>query len=181
MAIDACGNIIGIDARNNCIRYINFTTKTVSTLAGCGTAGYADGEGSQAKFNFPIGLAVDDKGNILVADQYNHCIRCIRGYADGGVVTVSTLAGVPGKPGRADGEAKKAKFHSPNCVLVDRLSGDILVVDNGGDRVRRLCQGSVTTFNCDPKPKRFAIAGGVAQGLRTFVVACGIRICQISY
>eukprot|EP00959_Pyramimonas_sp_CCMP1952_P274697 5742410-Pyramimonas_sp.AAC.2 len=50
----------------------------VSTLAGtAGTLGYRDGEGSNALFSEPNGVAVDRAGNVIVADSCNNCIRKI--------------------------------------------------------------------------------------------------------
>jgi len=51
----------------------------VSTLAGSNAAGYADGIGAAAKFNWLTGVAVDSAGNVYVADFGNHSIRRITG------------------------------------------------------------------------------------------------------
>ncbi|VDA99457.1 hypothetical protein S1OALGB6SA_525, partial [Olavius algarvensis spirochete endosymbiont] len=51
--------------------------RVVSTLAGTGTRGHADGTGTEAQFNLPYGVAVDAFGNVYVADAHNHCIRKI--------------------------------------------------------------------------------------------------------
>jgi hypothetical protein len=48
----------------------------VSTLAGNGTAGYADGRGELAQFNYPHGVALDNKNNVYVADYSNHRYVC---------------------------------------------------------------------------------------------------------
>ena len=49
----------------------------VSTVAGSGSSGYADGVGTSATFNYPIDIAVDSTGNLFVADYDNHIIRRI--------------------------------------------------------------------------------------------------------
>ena len=93
----------------------------VSTLAGSGTSGYADGTGTSAQFYYPIGVAVDGAGNVYVADRYNHRIRKI---TTSGVV--STLAG--STSGYTDGTGTSAQFNYPSGVAVDG-AGNVYVAD----------------------------------------------------
>ena len=67
VAVDGAGNVYVADESNHRIRKIT-TSGVVSTLAGS-TSGYTDGTGTSAKFNYPIGVAVDGAGNVYVADQ----------------------------------------------------------------------------------------------------------------
>ena len=113
----------------------------VSTLAGSGAMGSADGERLAAQFNEPCALALLPDGSVIVADAGNHCVRLIA--ADGG--GVSTLAGRAGGRGFADGPAAEARFHSPTG-LVCCTDGSIFVADCGNKRVRRIKDGTVTTF-----------------------------------
>ena len=76
VAIDAVGNVYVADRNNYKIRIIT-PTGEVSTLAGSGSAGNADGLGTAASFNQPIGIAIDATGYIYVADVSNHKIRQI--------------------------------------------------------------------------------------------------------
>ena len=63
----------------------------VTTIAGTGVAGFLDGPGASAQFNFPRGVAVDGAGNVFVADRANNRIR--RVDPSGNVTTVAVNAG----------------------------------------------------------------------------------------
>jgi sugar lactone lactonase YvrE len=76
VAVDTKGNVYVADFSNNRIRKVT-PTGVVTTLAGTGDFDYADGIGSIAKFRFPTGIAVDDNGNIFVADHKNNMVRKI--------------------------------------------------------------------------------------------------------
>ena len=87
LAIDKEGNALLVDAHNHCIRKIS-PEGVVTTLAGSGEEGYADGTGAAASFAYPRGVIVDSEGDVIVADTDNQRIRKISAE---GVVT--TLAG----------------------------------------------------------------------------------------
>ena len=74
--IDPSGNLYGTDVTNNKVRMIT-PGGTVSTVAGTGAVGAQDGNSAIATFNSPIGLAVDNSGNLIVCDAGNHKIRKI--------------------------------------------------------------------------------------------------------
>ncbi|MFM8395321.1 MAG: hypothetical protein ACKOB4_15515, partial [Acidobacteriota bacterium] len=97
----------------------------VTTLAGIITAGYADGVGVSARFNGPLGIAVDKNDNVIVADFRNARIRRIT--PDG---NVSTIAG--SGTGFVDGVGIYARFNSPTGVAVNR-DGNIIVADYGNN------------------------------------------------
>jgi sugar lactone lactonase YvrE len=124
------GNLYVADANNNRIREIVIASGAVTTLAGDGTEGYADGTGTAAKFNGPWDVAADGTGNLYVADYGNYCIRKIV-IATG---EVTTLAG-DSTQGDADGPVSTAKFNGPAGIAVDG-SGNIYVVD--GQRIRMI-------------------------------------------
>jgi sugar lactone lactonase YvrE len=132
VAVDGSGNLYVADSRNYRIRKIT-PAGEVTTLAGSGASGFADGTGDEAQFNLPYGVALDSTGNDLyVADSGNHRIRKI--VVATGVVT--TLAG-NGANGPADGTGTKARFSSPYGVAVDG-SGNIYVADTNNHRIRKI-------------------------------------------
>ncbi|MFZ6644917.1 gluconolaconase [Undibacterium sp. TJN25] len=139
LAIDGAGNLYVADTGNNAIRKIS-AQGMVTTLAGDGKAGYRDGPAAQAQFNGPIGVAVDGKGNVYVADTYNDRLRLIT--ADG---QVKTLAGGDA-PGYQDGPAMAALFDTPCAVAVDS-KGRIYIADTKNNAIRMLgSDGQVTTL-----------------------------------
>ena len=132
VACDGSGNVYVADTNNNRIRRIVAATGVVSTLAGSGAYGFADGLGAAAQFASPTGVACDGSGNVFVADQNNHRIRGI--VAATGVV--STFAGT-GTQGFADGTGIGAQFNRPQGVACD-ASGTVYVADTGNHRIRVL-------------------------------------------
>jgi sugar lactone lactonase YvrE/murein DD-endopeptidase MepM/ murein hydrolase activator NlpD len=154
IALDAAGVLYVADTGNHAVRRIT-PDGMVSTLAGDGTAGDADG--ATARFNGPVGVAVDGSGRVIVADTYNDRIRAIA--RDG---TVSTIAGGLA-PGPDDGMATDARFDTPCGVSVD-ASGNIHVADTGNGAVRRIDpDGAVTTraYEADGVPMRpIAVVSG---------------------
>ncbi len=85
------------------------------TLAGSASSyGSTDGTGSAARFYYPSAVATDNAGNVYVADSLNHTIRKV---TPGGVV--STLAGLAGSSGSADGTGSAARFNDPFGVATD--------------------------------------------------------------
>jgi sugar lactone lactonase YvrE len=136
----------------------------VSTVAG-GQRGFADGAGTEARFDTPSALAIDAAGHLYVADTGNNAIR--RVTPDG---VVSTVAGT-GVAGYRDGPAARAQFNGPIGVAVDR-AGRIVVADTYNDRIRAIdSDGTVSTLAGSGHPgladgrgaeARFASPGGVA-------------------
>ena len=122
----------------------------VRVLAGAGAlrqdgrpaavAGYRDGPVADALFNGPLDLAVDSKGNVIVADSGNRRIRRITPQG-----LVETVAG-SGEEGSADGPAAKATFRTPVSVAVGP-DGTIFVADSEAYVVRAIMpNGDVRTL-----------------------------------
>ena len=88
-------------------------TATVSTFAGSGVAGSADGTGSFATFTFPYGIAVDASGSIYIGDTGNNKIRKITSTG-----VVSTFTGT-GTGSSVDGISSVASFSSPMGLAIN--------------------------------------------------------------
>ncbi|WP_198674074.1 putative Ig domain-containing protein [Chitinophaga alhagiae] len=138
IAVDAAGNVYVADRMNHVIRKIT-PSGVVSTFAGSGMAGSADGVGTAASFREPAGVAIDTAGNLYVSDMKNHTVRKITPAQ-----VVSTLAGVVGVLGFADGNGSSAKFNYPFGVAVD-MSGNIYVADRYNHRIRKVTSGGVVS------------------------------------
>lgn len=139
MTVDASGNIYVADTTNCTIRKIT-PAGVVTTLAGSpGTIGSADGTGSAATFRTPGAVAVDSAGNIYVADSGNYTIRKI---TSAGVVT--TLAGLAGTAGVADGTGTAVLFSTPTGLAIDS-SGNLYVPDPINYAIRKVTPAGVVT------------------------------------
>ncbi len=142
VAVDSSGNVIVADHYNHRIRKVT-PGGVVTTLAGSSGGAFADGTGAGASFYFPLGVAVDSSGNVIVADQSNHRIRKV---TPGGVVT--TLAGdgfgAPNAGRWVDGTGAGASFNYPYGVAVDS-SGNVIVADTANQRIRKVTPGGVVT------------------------------------
>jgi hypothetical protein len=142
VAVLSDGNIVVADTGNHRIRLVTYPGGVVTTLAGSGSAAFADGTGTAASFWTPTGVAVLSDGNIVVADAINNRIRLVT--YPGGVVT--TLAG-SSSAAFANGTGAAASFNYPYGVAV-LSNGNIVVADSTNQRIRYVTYpaGAVTTL-----------------------------------
>jgi hypothetical protein len=135
------GNIYVADSSNHVIRKIT-PEGVVTTIAGsAGAFGSADGVGSVARFNSPVGLAWgNNSGLIYISDSGNHTIRYLN-PVNGAVVTLTGLAGATGF---TDGSFSSARFNTPLGLAIDSGETALWVADRNNNTVRRL-SGTVTT------------------------------------
>ncbi|MGP8217308.1 MAG: T9SS type A sorting domain-containing protein [Bacteroidia bacterium] len=156
LVTDGNGNLFVADYNNNGIRRIIISSATVSTLAGIGTSGSANGTGTAAKFDYPTGVATDGT-NVYVADASNNEIRQI--VITSGVVT--TLAGST-TSGTTNGTGAAASFTEPTGVVCDG-SGNLYIAEYGYNEIRKIIITSalVSTYASYPS------GGGNANGVGT--------------
>ncbi len=139
VATDGLGNVYVADAGNHVIRKVT-SNGVVTTVAGsAGLAGSADGTNSTARFNNPEGLAADGQGDLYVADSGNNTVRKV---TRDGVVT--TVAGMAGLAGSADGTNNTARFNNPCSLAVDSM-GNVYVADTGNNAIRLITNGCAVT------------------------------------
>ena len=116
------------------------TSGAVTTVAGTGSSGSANGTGTSASFNYPEGITTDGT-NLYVVDTSNHLIRKI--VISTGVVT--TVAGT-GSSGSSNGTGTSASFYLPGGITTDGTN--LYVADWGNHRIRKIVisTGVVTTL-----------------------------------
>ncbi|HWW60201.1 MAG TPA: IPT/TIG domain-containing protein, partial [Thermoanaerobaculia bacterium] len=145
VAVSTVGIVFVADTKNHAIRKI--AGGLVSTVAGTTHGGDVDGPPNVAEFKEPSGIAIDDAGDLWVADTKNHQIRRIT--AD----SVTTTVAGDGKPGLVDGsDLLHAAFHEPAAVA---CAGAILIADSKNDAIRviyrRVTLADVAPRTADPR------------------------------
>ncbi|MEO0056077.1 MAG: hypothetical protein RLZZ50_2024, partial [Verrucomicrobiota bacterium] len=132
LTLDSAGNLYVADSGNHAIRKIA-ANGDVSTFAGLpGTSGTTDATGTSARFNTPKGITIDAAGVIHVADTANHAIRKI---TSAGAVT--TVAGLAGTSGTANGAGTTARFNSPAGIVSTPDGINVYVADTASHTIRR--------------------------------------------
>jgi len=158
VAVDGSGNIFISDLGNNRIRKMN-PSGAITTVAGNGSAGYSahSGPATNASLYYPCGVAVDNLGDIFIADLGNNRIRKVNAN---GIIT--TVAG----NGRAaysgdGGVATNASLNEPYGVAVDG-SGNIFIADLGNNRIRKVNAGGIITTVAGNGSAGYSGDGGAA-------------------
>ena len=140
IAVDGVGNVWVTDAGAGTIRRV--VGDAVTTFAGTGDNGFADGTGITAQLNQPRGIVADGAGNLYVSDAGNQLIRKIV-VATG---AVTTLAGGVGQSGHVDAVGSAARFNEPRGLAL--YDGTLYVADSGNSCIRAvaLATATVTTL-----------------------------------
>ncbi|MGD1019973.1 MAG: hypothetical protein ABSA12_11725 [Verrucomicrobiia bacterium] len=138
IAVDSSDNVFVADTDNSTIRKLTpvGTNWVVTTIAGvAGSWGSTDGTNNAARFEYPLGIAVDSSDNVYVADSGNSTIRKLTPVGTNWVVT--TIAGVAGSWGSTDGTNNAARFNYPEGITVDS-SDNVYVADTDNSTIRKL-------------------------------------------
>ena len=151
LALDALGNLYIADSGNNVIRRVS-TSGVITTVAGdvaadqaSGGLGGFSGDGgpaTQARLNSPQGVALDQAGDLFIADTFNNAIREVTPNG-----TISTLVNTAGKKGSSGngGPAGAAELNTPFAVAVDGSTGDLYIADTSNNKVRVVSGFAVPT------------------------------------
>jgi sugar lactone lactonase YvrE len=142
-AVDSSGNLYLADTANNRVRKVS-PSGIITTVAGTGALGHSGdgGAATSATLSGPQGVAIDNAGNLYIADTGNDAIRKVS--ASG---VISTIAGANGNSNTGDGgPATSAALSGPTAVLPDGL-GNLYIADSGSAKIRVISSsGVISTF-----------------------------------
>src|SRR6185312_3343533 len=143
ITFDNAGNLYIADRYNYRIRKIS-TSGVITTVAGNGTGAYSGdgGQATAASLWQPYSVAVDNVGNIYIADSQNNRIRKVDAS---GIITTVAGNGTAGSTGDG-GQATAAELNAPGTVVLD-AAGNIYIAEGGGNRIRMVnaSSGIITT------------------------------------
>ena len=162
LAFDSAGNLYVADPDDHRIRKIDRQTGIILTVAGTGLEGFSGdgGPAVAAELNRPWGVALDGRGNLLIADSSNNRIRAV----DLTTGLISTVAGTGGFGTSGDGgPAVNALMRWPLGLVVDD-EGDWFIADAGNHNVRKVDgeTGIITTVAGSSSGAGFSGDGGPA-------------------
>jgi subtilase family serine protease len=142
VAVDAVGNFYIADCYNGRIRQVG-SNGIITTVAGDGIYGYSGdgGVATSASMTYPVGVSVDNLGNLFIVDQNNERIRRV---GINGIITTVAGNGSTGFPGDG-GVAPDAHLNLPSGVAVD-AAGNLFIADTQNYRIREAgINGLITT------------------------------------
>jgi hypothetical protein len=136
ITVDGDGRVYLADTYNNRIRRIDFTARTVTTVAGNGTAGFGGdgGPAIAASLNLPRDIELGPDGRLFIADTNNQRIRAVD--LTTGIITTIAGSGEGGFDGDG-GPATAAKLQRPFGIGFDR-DGQLYVADTFNNRFRKV-------------------------------------------
>ena len=151
LAVDALGNLYIADSGNNVIRRVS-TSGVITTVAGdvaadqaSGGLGGFSGDGgpaTSAQLHSPEGVALDQAGDLFIADTFNNAVREVT--PGGTISTIVNTAAAKGNSGNG-GPAGSAKLNTPVAVAVDPSTADLYIADTSNNHVRVVTGFTVPT------------------------------------
>jgi sugar lactone lactonase YvrE len=141
VAVDRLGNLYIADLLDDRVRVVN-TNGMISTFAGNGVYGYSGdgGPATNAEMTGPAGLAVDNAGDLFIADNGTNCIREVDSNG-----IIRTVAGTCANGFSGDGgPATNAMMSYPAGLALD-ASGDLYIADQGNSRIRMVAPNGIIT------------------------------------
>ena len=186
ICVDNLGNVFFSDYGNNRLRRIDHTTNFITTIAGnfdglpayYGDGGLAD----TSHVYFPWGLAVDNAGNVIFADNGNNRVRKIN---TAGIISTIGGNGISAYGGDG-GPATLAKIQYPFGVALD-AAGNIYVADEGNNRIRKINTSGIITSIAGSATYGFSGDGGPSSAAQLYLpqgiatdVAGNIYICDMN-
>ena len=156
VAVDGLGNLYIADTMNHRVRKVDAATGTISTIAGTGQHRWSGdgGPATAAALNEPAALAVDDRGNLYIADQSNNRVRKV----DLNTGLISTVAGTGETGYTGDGmPAAEAGISGPSGLAIGP-DGALYIADTFSGRIRRIDPetGVISTVAGDGGEYRFS-------------------------
>ncbi|HTB06637.1 MAG TPA: hypothetical protein VK806_06740, partial [Bacteroidia bacterium] len=177
VAVDGSGNIYIAEYGNSLVRKITKSSGIINTIVGVyqsGSGGYSGdtGPATLAEINSPTGIAVDNSGNIFIADQGNNRIRRVDGIT--GIITTYAGNGTAGYSGNG-GLATSAEINRPYQMTFD-AAGNLYFVDAVNATVQKIDKttGIITTIAGNGIQNFYGDSGKADTA--EFIAPCGIAI-----
>lgn len=168
VAVDGSGNLYISDNGNNRILKVTYTHAglttftSVSIFAGGGTS-LGNGTATSAKLSNPKGIALDNAGNLYIADYGNNIVREVTGGIINTIAGSTSLATYSGDGGLAI----SAGLNGPSAVAVSS-SGNVYIADVWENRIRRVSNGYINT----------AAGNGTAGNTTGVAISSNINLAQ---
>ncbi|MEW6407365.1 MAG: hypothetical protein AB1465_01610 [Patescibacteria group bacterium] len=144
-------NLYIADRDNHAIRKLNLKTKSVTTVAGCGKAGYLEGIGKTACFSYPEYIKMGENGQLYITEVGGERVRVLNPKT----LEVKLVAG-SGFRGYRNGKNKTAKFDNPKGLLPDTKRGRLFVADTWNDVIRLISIKGKAPYT-NPAPKVYLV------------------------